>query len=100
MKIAKVIPLFKSDTEEKLKKYRPISIFPVFSKILDRAIYNRIYEKQFGFQKNNFTEYSILQLTNELHESFHNREFTVGVFIDLSKAFDTVDHNILLTKLP
>ena len=109
MKIAKVIPLFKSDAEEKLKNYRPISILPVFSKILERVIYNRIYshvsennllyEKQFGFQKNNSTEYAILQLTNELKESFHDREFTVGVFIDLSKAFDTVDHNILLTKL-
>ena len=103
MKIAKVIPLFKSDAEEKLKNYRPISILPVFSKILERVIYNRIYshvsennllyEKQFGFQKNNSTEYAILK------ESFHDREFTVGVFIDLSKAFDTVDHNILLTKL-
>ena len=60
---------------------------------------NLLYEKQFGFQKNNSTEYAILQLTNELKESFHDREFTVVVFIDLSKAFDTVDHNILLTKL-
>ena len=95
MKIAKVIPLFKSDAEEKLKNYRPISILPVFSKILERVIYNRIYshvsennllyEKQFGFQKNNSTEYASLQLTNELKESFHDREFTVGVFIDLSK---------------
>ena len=52
-----------------------------------------------AFKKNNSTEYAILQLTNELKESYHNREFTIGVFfIDLSKAFDTVDHNILLTK--
>ena len=59
-----------------------------------------LYDKQFGFQKEQSTEHAILQLTNQILQSFDQDKFTIGVFIDLSKAFDTVDHNILLKKLP
>ena len=54
---------------------------------------------QFGFQQNCSTDYAILQLTKEIYESLEKKEFTLGVFVDRSKAFDTVDHDILIKKL-
>jgi len=109
LKIAKVVPIFKNDDPTEFSNYRPISILPVFSKLLERIIYNRIYdhlrgnnlfyEKQFGFQKNSSTEHALLQLVEDITKSFEQGSYTLGVFIDLSKAFDTVDHKILFAKL-
>ena len=109
LKIARITPIFKSGNEEFVNNYRPISVLPCFSKVLERVMYNRLYtfliennilyDKQFGFQKENSTQHAILQLTNQILQSFEQNKFTIGVFIDLSKAFDTVDHNILLRKL-
>ena len=55
-----------------------------------------LYEKLFGFQRNNSTQHAILQLTRDITSSFEKGEYTLGVFIDLSKAFDTADHQILI----
>ena len=109
LKIAKVTPIFKSGDKDNVSNYRHISILPVFSKVLERIMYNRVYnhldsegllyEKQFGFQRNNSTEHAILQLTRDITDSFEKGEYKLGVFIDLSKAFDTVDHQILIKKL-
>ena len=84
-------------------------ILPVFSNVLERIMYNRIYnhldskgllyEKQFGFQRSNSTEYAILQLTREITCSFEKGKYTLGVFIDLSKVFHTANHSILNKKL-
>ena len=57
-----------------------------------------LYEKQFGFQKQCSTEHAILQLTKEIYESFDKIKITLGVFVDLSKAFDTVNNEIVISK--
>ena len=92
-----------------MDNYRPISVLPCFSKILERIIYNRLYsfftennilyKKQFGFQKQHSTDHAIVYLVNEVLKSFENNCYTLGVLINLTKAFDMVDHNIVLKKL-
>ena len=109
MKIVKVTPVFKGGDSADYSNYRPISVLPCFSTILERLMYNRLYKhlsnskilypKQFRLQKGHSTDYALLQLVDQIYESFERNEYTIGVFIDLSKAFDTVDHNNLLKKL-
>ena len=109
LKIAKVTSIFKSGYKDNVSNYRFIFILPVFSKVLERIMYNRVYNyldskgvrygKQVGFQRNNSTEHAMLQLTRDITGSFEKEEYTLGVFIDLSKTFDPVDHQILTKKL-
>nr|XP_047129346.1 uncharacterized protein LOC105846764 [Hydra vulgaris] len=104
LKIAKVTPIFKTGGHTNITNYRPISVLPVFSKILERIMYNRIYtylidnellyKNQFGFQRNSSTEHAILQVTRSIADSFKNSQFTLGIFIDLSKAFDTINDTV------
>ena len=106
LKIAKVNPIYKADNKSKLNNYRPIYGLPCFSKILKQIMHNCLYQyltenkilypKQFGFQKDHSTEYAIVQLVDQILESFGYNKYNLCVFIDLSKAFDTVDHSILL----
>ena len=95
--------------EQLLKNYRPVSTLPIFGKIFEKMIHSRLYnffvsqgilyDKQFGFRKSHSTNhalnYSISHIKSELKKSNH----VLGIFIDLSKAFDTIDHGILIKKL-
>ena len=109
MKIAEVVPLFKCGEKNVFTNYRPISLLPEFSKILER-LYNNKMDKflkkydilspsQYGFRSNMSTTHALLELVEEITSSLDNNKYAIGVFIDLKKAFDTVDHDILAKKL-
>ena len=109
LKLAKIIPLYKSNDPSHFNNYRPISLLSVFSKIMEKVMYDRLYdylttlkilyEYQFGFQKNKSTYMALISLTDKITKAMENGEFCIGIFIDFRKAFDTVDHSILLDKL-
>ena len=109
LKIAKVIPLYKGGESKLLVNYRPVSVLPVFSKVFERLMYNRIlefinendviYNLQFGFRKNHSTAMALTLLNDKISKALYDGEYVLGVFLDFSKAFDTVNHDILLQKL-
>ena len=105
LKIARVVPLFKAGDKSTFSNYRPIYFLTSFSKILEKLVYNRLIDylskykilsdKQFGFRKLPSTECALALLYDKISATIDSNEATVGIFIDLSKAFDTVNHQIL-----
>ncbi len=109
MKTAKIIPIYKTGDKHFYTNYRPISLLSQFSKILEKLFvarldsfiekYHILIEGQYGFRTNRSTSMALMEVTEELTNSIYNKEYAVGVFIDLKKAFDIINHNILLHKL-
>ena len=105
LKISKIIPIFKSDNASLAQNYRPISILPAFSKIFERAVYNRIFQflvdndilfkHQFGFRPGHSTSHALINFVNKVANAVDCQKYLAGIFLDLSKAFDTLDHAIL-----
>ena len=109
LKIARVIPIFKSGSQEVLSNYRPISVLPIFSKIFEKCIYYRLLSfinkcniltpDQYGFRQGHSTSHALINFIRNVTNAIDNEEVMLGIFLDLSKAFDTLDHDILIYKL-
>ena len=109
LKIAKVIPIYKKDDKSIPNNYRPISLLSILNKVMEKLMYQRvieflnkfkiIYEYQFGFRKDHSTVQAVIEIVDNILEELDKNNIIAGIYLDLSKAFDTVDHKILLYKL-
>ena len=106
LKIVKVIPIHKNGSTQDMNNYRPISLVSIFDKIMEKIMHKRLYNflednnilynKQFGFRKNNSTMDALIKITEKIKESIDKGKYGCGIFIDLRKAFN---HDILLLKM-
>ena len=109
LKTGLITPIYKKGNSQLFDNYRPVSTLPVLGKIFEKLIYSRmysyflaknvLYDKQFGFRKNHSTGHAINYSVNYVAQGIENKKHIIGIFIDLSKAFDTICHTKLLHKL-
>lgn len=111
LKTAQVIPIYKSDSQNSFNNYRPISLLSSISKLLEKIVASQmtdfidnnkiLYDYQFGFRKGHNTTHSVLHFLDKIYKGFNKNEpeYTIGIFLDLKKAFDTTCHSILLQKM-
>ena len=109
LKVAKVIPLHKGGPKKEIENWRPISILPLFSKLLEKVVHKRLYsflqandllsETQFGFRKGHSTTNALQQLIESINSGMDRGETPLSIFIDIRKAFDTVDFQTLLSRM-
>ena len=108
-KQATIIPIYKSGPESNYSNYRPISLLPCLSKVMERVVYKQVNEflernevlsrNQYGFRKKHQIQHAILKLLCNITENKEKLMDTIAIFLDIQKAFDTVSHDILLRKL-
>ena len=108
-KIARVAPTYKDGSEDENSNYRPISVLPVISRLFEKLVYNQLYgflnmnKLLFSQQSSFWLQHSVLtcllKCTNDWYLNMEKSEYTAVSFIDLKKAFDTVNHDILVQKL-
>ena len=109
MKLAEVVPLYKSKSRENETNYRPISLLTTMSKVVEKVVYERVYqflvktgqicETQYGFCPKHSCEHAIAQVIGSALKNLECNKKTIAVMLDLSKAFDTIDHKIMIQKL-
>ena len=109
MKQAEVVPLYKGKDMDLVINYRPLSLLITISKLLEKVVYRRMYsflekydilfQSQYGFHFNHNCEHAILELSGKILQAHEKNEHPVCIFLDLSKAFDMLNHQVLLCKL-
>ena len=108
-KKSKITPLFKKGDQSLLLNYRPISLLPTISKVFERILFDQMYtyfntnsllaKKQYGFRKNHSTEYAAIKLVDHVSKEMESGKIPCALYIDLSKAFDTLSFDIIIGKL-
>ena len=106
-KISIVSPIYKKDSETLKSNYRPISVLPAVSKIAERVIFDQLYQFSLNFLSGNLSGFlkghscttALLKTCGDIKENLDSSEHSAAIHIDLSKAFDSINHNLLLAKL-
>ena len=109
LKLAKVVPIFKSRDSSSVNNYTPMSVLSFFLPVFERVVYNRVldflcknnvlYDYLFGFRQKHSAQHAVITLNDKIHTFLDNGDIAITILLDLKKAFDTVNHRILLQKL-